>query len=102
MLVASSGRKLAPRSLGGGLRGGFVTAFVFAILCSTEPERRPIVADSIFRDRWAALAQIRRGLRARGVLIAYSSRCARRASPKYYVLLAAAAPEWRSSCRPRT
>ena len=71
---------------------GFVTAFVFAILVfDRSPNGGPIVADSIFRDRWAALAQILvAGCGLVAVLIAYSEQMREENIAEYYVLLAAA------------
>jgi NADH-quinone oxidoreductase subunit N len=71
---------------------GFVTAFVFAILVADKtPHGGPIIADSVFRDRWAATAQIivaACGLVA--VLVAYSEPMREENIAEYYVLLAAA------------
>src|SRR6185437_12680795 len=42
-----------------GAAGGFLTAFVFAIvLADRSPHAETAVADAIFRDRWAAVAQL--------------------------------------------
>ena len=69
-----------------------MTAFVFAILVfDKSPNGGPIVADSIFRDRWAALAQILvAGCGLVAVLIAYSEQMREENIAEYYVLLAAA------------
>jgi NADH-quinone oxidoreductase subunit N len=71
---------------------GFVTAFVFAILVDEKsPNGGPIIADSVFRDRWSATAQIivaACGLVA--VLIAYREPMREANIAEYFVLLAAA------------
>jgi len=71
---------------------GFVTAFVFAVLVyDRSPNGAAIVADSIFRDRWAAAAQILvAGCGLVAVLIAYSEQMREENIAEYYVLLAAA------------
>ncbi len=70
---------------------GFVTAFVFAILVDEKsPHGAAIVADSIYRDRWAAMAQLvvaACGLAA--VLVAYREPMREENIAEYYVLLAA-------------
>ena len=71
---------------------GFLTAFVFAILVDERsPHGMAIVHDSIYRDRWAATAQIivaACGLVA--VLVAYREPMREENIAEYYVLLAAA------------
>ena len=71
---------------------GFVAGFVFAILVDEKsPNGAAIVADSIFRDRWSATAQIivaACGLVA--VLVAYREPMREENIAEYYVLLAAA------------
>jgi NADH-quinone oxidoreductase subunit N len=71
---------------------GFVTAFVFAIvLAAQSPDGQPIVADSIFRDRWAAVAQILlAGCGIVAVLVSYGERWRDENLSEYYALLAAA------------
>jgi NADH-quinone oxidoreductase subunit N len=70
---------------------GFVAAFVFAILVDVKsPNGGTVVDDSIFRDRWAATAQIL--IAACGfvaVLVAFSERMREENIAEYYVLLAA-------------
>ena len=71
---------------------GFATAFVFAILVDEKsPHGMTIVHDSIYRDRWAATAQIlvaACGLVA--VFVAYREPMREENIAEYYVLLAAA------------
>jgi NADH-quinone oxidoreductase subunit N len=71
---------------------GFVTGLVFAILVfDKSPNGQAVVADSIFRDRWAAMAQIL--VAACGVvavLVAYSEQMREENVAEYYILLAAA------------
>jgi NADH-quinone oxidoreductase subunit N len=82
-------RKLVAASLCG---AGFVTAFVLAIVVADEsPDGGTAVADSIFRDRWAAVAQVliaACGLFA--VAISYGERWREEHVAEYYALLAAA------------
>ncbi len=72
--------------------GGFLTAFVLAIvLADRSPHGKAIVADAIFRDRWAATAQIIvAGCGLVAVLIAYGERMREENIAEYYALLAAA------------
>jgi NADH-quinone oxidoreductase subunit N len=93
MLVAVFWPRTSRRAASASICGaGFVTAFVFAILVfDRSPNGGPVVADSIFRDRWAAMAQIlvaACGIVA--VLIAYSEQMREENIAEYYVLLAAA------------
>src|SRR3954467_4893293 len=71
---------------------GFVTAFVFAVVVDARsPEAAVQVHDAMFRDRWAALAQILiAGSGAVAVLISYSQRWRDEYVAEYYALLAAA------------
>jgi NADH-quinone oxidoreductase subunit N len=71
---------------------GFVTGLVFAILVDDRsPHGAAVIADSIYRDRWAATAQViiaACGLLA--VLVAYRERMREENIAEYYVLLSAA------------
>ena len=82
-------RRLAAATVCG---AGFVAAFVFAVLVDERsPHGAAIVADSIFRDRWSATAQLI--IAACGfvaVLIAFSERMREENIAEYYALLAAA------------
>src|SRR4051794_1309115 len=71
---------------------GFVTAFVLAVVVDARsPEAAVQVHDAIFRDRWAALAQVLiAGSGAIAVLISYSQRWRDEYVAEYYALLAAA------------
>jgi len=71
---------------------GFVTSFALAVaLDAKTPDGSPIVHDSIFRDRWAALAQvILAGSGAVAVLISYRERMRDEHVAEYYALLTAA------------
>jgi NADH-quinone oxidoreductase subunit N len=71
---------------------GFATAFVFAILVDEKsPHGAAIVRDSIYRDRWAATAQIIiAGCGLVAVFVAYSERMREENIAEYYALLAAA------------
>ena len=71
---------------------GFVTAFVFAVvLAERSPHGAAIVADSIFRDRWAAVAQVLlAGCGLVAVLVSYGERMRGENTSEYYALLAAA------------
>ena len=96
--AADAGRRL----LAAGPRGaqpsavvcgaGFAAGLVFAILVDEKsPHGAAIIADSIYRDRWAATAQViiaACGLVA--VLVAYRERMREENIAEYYVLLAAA------------
>ena len=84
---------LAPRGLGGRLRGRVRRRRSSSRSSSTTRARTAaaIIADSIFRDRWAATAQViiaACGLLA--VLVAYRERMREENIAEYYVLLAAA------------
>ncbi len=71
---------------------GFVTAFVFAVLVDVKsPISTTIIADSLYRDRWAALAQVLiAGSGAVAVLIAYRERMRDEHIAEYFALLTAA------------
>ncbi|HUK44292.1 MAG TPA: NADH-quinone oxidoreductase subunit N [Gaiellaceae bacterium] len=93
MMIAVFWPKASRRAASATVCGaGFVAAFVFAILVADKtPNGAAIIADSIFRDRWAATAQIivaACGLVA--VLVAYSEPMREENIAEYYVLLAAA------------
>jgi len=71
---------------------GFVAAFVFAIVVAVEsPNGAAIVADSIYRDRWSAVAQVLvAGCGVVAVLVSYGERWRDDNLCEYYALLAAA------------
>jgi NADH-quinone oxidoreductase subunit N len=71
---------------------GFVTAFVFAVLVDVKsPVPTTIIHDSLFRDRWAALAQVLiAGSGAVAVLIAHRERMRDEHIAEYFALLTAA------------
>jgi len=71
---------------------GFVTAFVFAVvLCARSPHAVTLIHDSMFRDRWGALAQILiAGSGAVAVLVSYGERWSQEHVAEYYALLTAA------------
>ena len=71
---------------------GFVAAFVLAVLVDVRsPVATTIVDDSLYRDRWAALAQVLiAGAGAVAVLIAYRERMRDEHIAEYFALLAAA------------
>jgi NADH-quinone oxidoreductase subunit N len=71
---------------------GFVTSFVFAVvLDDRSPTAARIIHDSIFRDRWTALAQVLlAGSGAVAVLISYRERMRDEHVAEYYALLCAA------------
>ena len=71
---------------------GFVAAFVFAVLVDVRsPVATTIVHDALYRDRWAALAQVLiAGSGAVAVLIAYRERMRDEHVAEYYALLTAA------------
>jgi NADH-quinone oxidoreductase subunit N len=72
---------------------GFVTAFVFAVLLDVKsPHPEALVHDAIFRDRWAALAQVLiAGSGAVAVLLSYRERWREEHVAEYYALLTASA-----------
>src|SRR4029077_539742 len=71
---------------------GFITAFVLAIIVDAKsPEAAVQVHDAMFRDRWAALAQVLIGATgAIAVLVSYRERWRDETVAEYYALLAAA------------
>jgi NADH-quinone oxidoreductase subunit N len=88
---------LAPQRLrkpiaAGGAGAGFVIAFVLAIVLAVEsPDPTTAVADTIFRDRWSAVAQILvAGCGAVAVLLAYGERWREEHVAEFYALLSAA------------
>ncbi len=72
---------------------GFATAFGFAVAVFAETEEaRPIVADAIVRDRWAALAQlIICGAGILATLVSWNEPIEREHAGEYYAVLAVAA-----------
>jgi NADH-quinone oxidoreductase subunit N len=70
---------------------GFVTAFVFAVvLMARSPHAVTLIHDSMFRDRWGALAQILiAGSGAVAVLVSYGERWSKEHVAEYYALLTA-------------
>jgi NADH-quinone oxidoreductase subunit N len=89
VFVPKSSRKLVAATVCG---AGFVTAFALAIAVSDRSQvASTAIADTIFRDQWAAVAQIliaACGLLA--VLISYGERWREEHVTEYYALLAAA------------
>jgi len=71
---------------------GFVTSFVLAIVLDAKsPTATTVVHDALFRDRWAALAQVLiAGSGAVAVLVSYRERMRDEHVAEYYALLAAA------------
>jgi len=71
---------------------GFTAAFVFAVVLDVKSQSgAAIVHDSIFRDRWAALAQVLVAASgAVSVLISYRERMRDEHVAEYYALLTAA------------
>src|SRR6478672_8825142 len=71
---------------------GFITSFVFAVVLDARSATAvTAVSDSIFRDRWSALASVLlAGCGALAVLIAYRESMRSEHIPEYYALLAAA------------
>jgi NADH-quinone oxidoreductase subunit N len=93
MLVAVFWPKTSRRTASAAVAGtGFLAGFVFAVLVDEKsPHGAAIVADSIYRDRWAATAQViiaACGLLA--VFVAYRERMREENIAEYFVLLAAA------------
>src|SRR5262249_24395895 len=82
-------RKLVAASVCG---VGFIAAFVLAIVVAQQtPDGHTAVSDSIFRDRWAAVAQLLvAGCGLVTVLISYGERWRQEHLAEYYALLAAA------------
>jgi NADH-quinone oxidoreductase subunit N len=83
-----------PRAATSALVGftGFVTAFVFAIVLDVKsPQVTTLIHDSMFRDRWSALAQVLiAGSGAVAVLFSYGERWRDEHVAEYYALLCAA------------
>ena len=75
-----------------GAGAGFVAAFVLAVvLAAKSPGAKVEIADSIFRDRWAALAQVLvAGCGVVAVLLSYGERWREEHLAEYYALLTAA------------
>jgi NADH-quinone oxidoreductase subunit N len=75
-----------------GAGAGFVAAFVLAIVLATKsPHATTAIADSIFRDRWAALAQVLvAGCGVVAVLLSHGERWRDEHVAEYYALLTAA------------
>jgi NADH-quinone oxidoreductase subunit N len=75
-----------------GAGAGFVAAFVLAtVLAAKSPDGMTEIADSIFRDRWAAVAQaLIAGCGAVAVLLSWGERWREEHVAEYYALLAAA------------
>jgi len=71
---------------------GFVTAFVFAIVLAVKsPHAQTLIHDTMFRDRWAALAQVLiAGSGAVAVLLSVGERWSEEHMAEYYALLTAA------------
>ncbi|MBV8079115.1 MAG: NADH-quinone oxidoreductase subunit N [Actinobacteria bacterium] len=71
---------------------GFAAAFVFAVLLADKsPHGHAIVADAMFRDRWAAVASlIVAGCGIVAVLVSYGERWRELHVGEYYALLASA------------
>ena len=71
---------------------GFVAAFAFAVVVDAKsPQPTLLVHDAMFRDRWAALAQVLiAGSGAVAVLISYRERWRDEHVAEYYALLTAA------------
>jgi NADH-quinone oxidoreductase subunit N len=71
---------------------GYVAAFVFAILLAQKsPHGEAIIADAMYRDRWAAVASVLiAGCGMVAVLISYGERWRELHVGEYYALLAAA------------
>jgi NADH-quinone oxidoreductase subunit N len=71
---------------------GFVTAMVFAIVLDAKsPHVTLLIHDSMFRDRWGALAQVLiAGSGAIAVLVSYGERWSKEHVAEYYALLTAA------------
>jgi NADH-quinone oxidoreductase subunit N len=89
VLVPRAWRKVSSALICG---AGFVTSFVLAILLAgRSADGKAIVADSMFRDRWAAIASvIIAGCGVVAVLISYGERWREEHVGEYYALLATA------------
>ena len=90
VLVPRRARKTVAATSAG---AGFVAAFVFAVvLAAKSPHATTAIADSIFRDRWAAFAQVLvAGCGAVAVLLSWGERWREEHVVEYYALLTAAA-----------
>ncbi len=75
-----------------GAGAGFVAAFALAVaLAARSPHPATAVADAVFRDRWAALAQaLVAACGGVAVLLSYGERWREEHVAEYYALLAAA------------
>ena len=71
---------------------GFLTSFVLAVVLDDKsPIATTVVHDAVFRDRWAALAQVLlAGCGAVAVLVSYRERMRDEHIAEYYALLTAA------------
>jgi len=89
VLVPRRARKPAAAA---GAGAGFVAAFVLAVvLAAKSPHATTAIADSIFRDRWAALAQVLvAGCGAVAVLLSWGERWREEHVAEYFALLTAA------------
>jgi NADH-quinone oxidoreductase subunit N len=85
-------RRARKASAAAGAGAGFVAAFVLAVvLAAKSPHATTAVADSIFRDRWAAVAQVLvAGCGAVAVLLSWGERWRAEHTAEYYALLTAA------------
>jgi NADH-quinone oxidoreductase subunit N len=93
MLVAVFAPKTSRRAVAAVVCAtGFVVAFVFAVVLDEKSKHgAAIVVDAIYRDRWAATAQILiAGCGVVAVLISYGERMREENIAEYYALLAAA------------
>jgi NADH-quinone oxidoreductase subunit N len=89
VLVPRRARKAVAAASAG---AGFVAAFILAVvLAAKSPHATVEIADSIFRDRWAAIAQVLvAGCGLVAVLLSYGERWREEHLAEYYALLAAA------------
>jgi NADH-quinone oxidoreductase subunit N len=89
VLVPSRSRRPAGATLA---FAGFVAAAVWAgFLCSRSPNAAAVIHDTMWRDRWGALAQvILAGSGAVAVLLSYRERMRDEHVAEYYALLSAA------------
>jgi NADH-quinone oxidoreductase subunit N len=93
LLVAVFWPKASRRTASAAICGiGFAVAIARAVLVFRDtPHGMTIIADSLYRDRWAAVAQILvAGAGLIAVFIAYRERMREENIAEYYVLLAAA------------
>jgi NADH-quinone oxidoreductase subunit N len=92
LLVAVLVPKRLRKAVAAGLCAvGFAVAFVFAVLLANRsPDATTAVADAIFRDRWAAVAQVLvAGCGLAAVLVSFGERWREEHIAEYYALLAA-------------